>query len=151
MARLPGGERIAAGPSFEDHLALLQEHQKLQEKCEEEKVALHTLEGLVTWCTLHLQNAESSAQFAVLLQETERKRAVISTMVSKMDYTGAQWFTCTMFRSSRLATLPGECKGNLRRRMVLLCVLWILLWRAFMSHARRTMEGPLLETMSIDV
>ena len=67
MARLPGGERIAAGPSFEDHIALLQEHQKLQEKCEEEKVALHTLEGLVTWCTLHLQNAESSAQFAVLL------------------------------------------------------------------------------------
>ena len=34
MARLPGGERIAAGPSFEDHIALLQERQKLQEKGE---------------------------------------------------------------------------------------------------------------------
>ena len=113
-----------------------------------QKVALHTLEGLVTWCTLHLQNAESSTQFSVLLQQTERKRAVISTMVRKMDYTGKQWF---MFRSSRLATLPGQCKGNLRRRMVLLCMLWKLLWSALMSHARHTMKGLLLETMYINV
>jgi hypothetical protein len=85
----PGGEGASAGPSFEDHVSLLEERQALQEKCEEEKVALHTLEGLVTWCTLHLQNAESNPQLSVLLQETDKKRREISTMEKQIsDVTG---------------------------------------------------------------
>ena len=83
MANLLSGEGTA-GPSFQDHIAMLQERQGLQEKYEEEKIALHTLEGLVTWCTLHLQNAESNPQLSVLLQETQRKRAQITQMVRMM-------------------------------------------------------------------
>ena len=86
MANLLSGERITAGPSFQDHVDMLQERHGLQDRCEEEKTALHTLEGLVTWCTLHLHNAESNPQFSVLLQETQRKRVQITQMVRMMQY-----------------------------------------------------------------
>jgi hypothetical protein len=119
MARLPGGEGASAGPSFEDHVSLLQERQALQEKCEEEKVALHTLEGLVTWCTLHLQNAESNPQLSVLLQETDKKRREISTMVRMISTVTQPKGLRVHNRRNRSAMLQGGCRGTSQKKMVL--------------------------------
>ena len=95
MAALPGGVTIEAGPSFEEHVALIQQRHRLQERCDEEGVALRTLEGLVTWFTLHLQDAESNPQLAVLRTERERKRKEISTMVRITNHTLRKWnHTC---------------------------------------------------------
>jgi hypothetical protein len=94
MARLPGGEGASAGPSFEDHVSLLQERQALQ-------------------------NAESNPQLSVLLQETDKKRREISTMVRMISTVTQPKGLRVHNRRNRSAMLQGGCRGTSQKKMVL--------------------------------
>ena len=76
---------MVAGPTFEDHVALIQERQKLMEHHEAIQLEADSLEGLATWFTLHLEDAESNTQLAILFQEVEKKKKESMTLVRKRE------------------------------------------------------------------
>ena len=75
---MPGGVSVDAGPSFEDHIAMIKERQKLEGKCDTCQVALRTLEGLVTWFNVRLPDAESNPQLSIIFQEAEKEISPLS-------------------------------------------------------------------------
>ncbi len=56
-AQLGSGE-VVAGPSFDDHVALIHEREQLVERMEDLQAEVQVLESLGTWYSIHLQDAE---------------------------------------------------------------------------------------------
>ena len=76
---------MVAGPTFEEHVTLIQERQKLMENHEAIQLEADSLEGLATWFSLHLEDAQSNTQLAILFQEVEKKKKESMTLVRKRD------------------------------------------------------------------
>ena len=81
FARRSGGVSIEAGPSFDDYAAMAREQQMIAERCEVLQESVHTLEGLVTWFSLNLPNPETNPHLKVVVQEVEKKKKEIATLV----------------------------------------------------------------------
>ena len=77
-----GTDEVAAGPSFDDHVALIHERQQLVERMEGLETKVQELNSLATWLTVHLPDAETNPQLANLFQETDRLRDEGDTIVS---------------------------------------------------------------------
>ncbi len=73
---------MVAGPSFDDHVALIHEREQLVERMEGLQTEVQVLESLGTWYSIHLQDAETNVHLADLFQELERKRKGNDTLVS---------------------------------------------------------------------
>ena len=69
------GELVGAGPSFEDHVAIVKERQALREVAEQLQSEADELEGLVTWFCIHLENAETNPQLQILRNEVSMKKS----------------------------------------------------------------------------
>lgn len=65
---------IGAGPSFEEHVALVRERQALREAAEDLESEADEMEGLVTWLCINLEDAGTNIQLQVLCAEALRKR-----------------------------------------------------------------------------
>ena len=76
-----GGE-VTAGPSFEDHVAMIQERQQLAECMEGLEAKLQDLNSLTTWLSVNLPDAETNPQLAKLFEEADKLRDEGDTIVS---------------------------------------------------------------------
>ena len=72
---------VGAGPSFEDHVALIREQQGLREVVDSLDVEVNELEGLVAWYSIHLPDAEANPHLKVFREEVIRKRKELETVV----------------------------------------------------------------------
>ena len=77
---------VGAGPSFEDHVALIREQQGLREVVDSLDVEANELEGLVAWYSIHLLDAEANPHLKVLREEVIRKRKELETVVKNIQY-----------------------------------------------------------------
>ena len=84
LASQLGTDEVAAGPSFDDHVALIHERQQLVECMEGLETKVQELNSLATWLSVHvhLPDAETNPQLANLFQETDRLRDEDDTIVS---------------------------------------------------------------------
>ena len=77
-----GRGKVAGGPSFEDHVALIHERQQLSEHMEGLETKVQELNSLSTWLSVYLPDAETNPQLASLFQEADRLRDEGDTIVS---------------------------------------------------------------------
>ena len=68
------GELVGAGPTFEDHVATVREMQELREVADNLESEADELEGLVTWFSIHLEDANTNSQLQILRDEVTKKR-----------------------------------------------------------------------------
>ena len=66
--------QVEAGPSFQSHVAALQEWQTLREKQEAAQAEVNVLEGIATWFSVNLPEAENNPQLSILLHELKSKK-----------------------------------------------------------------------------
>ncbi len=82
LALTPGASNVAAGWSFENHVALQREKEQLEEKVESAKSEIESTEAQAMWYTLHLPDAETNPNLAILFQELEKMKGEKETMVT---------------------------------------------------------------------
>ena len=73
---------VGAGPSFETHIHALRERQALREVAENLESEVDQLEGLLTWFSIHLEDAETNPQLCGLRDEVMKKRREKQTVVN---------------------------------------------------------------------
>ena len=66
--------QVEAGPSFQSHVTALQEWQTLREKQEAAQAEVNVLEGIATWFSVNLPEAENNPQLSILLHELKSKK-----------------------------------------------------------------------------
>ena len=82
LALTPGASNLAAGWSFENHVALQREKEQLDEKVESADSEIESTEAQAMWYTPHLPDAETNPNLAILFQELEKMKKEKETMVS---------------------------------------------------------------------
>ena len=77
------GSLIGAGPSFEAYIHAIRERETLREVAQNRQSEEDELEGLLTWFSIHLEDAETnlgSLQQEVIKKRSERKAVVRDTL-----------------------------------------------------------------------
>ena len=73
---------VGAGPSFETHIHALRERQASRVMAENLESEEDPLEGLLTWFSIHLEDAETNPQLCLLRDEVMKKRREKQTVVN---------------------------------------------------------------------
>jgi len=74
LAAQIGSDEVTAGPSFEDHVALIHERQLLLERMEGLEANLQEFNSLTTWLSVNLPDAETNPHLANLFKEADKLR-----------------------------------------------------------------------------
>jgi len=124
LAAQIGSDEVTAGPSFEDHVALIHERQLLVERMEGLEANLQELNSLTTWLSVNLPDAETNPHLANLFKEADKLRDEGDSLVSikpkvhsSKHYHTQSALTDHFCRTSRSMTLVGGSDKALPHKM----------------------------------